>query len=180
MDNVVAPSTIYTFSGYFKSSGSITQVKLDITDENITTFDLTNEWQRFSVTAQSKAGGSPYHFVDVDTNGSQGDTFYAWGLQVEQADYATSYIPTSGSTVTRSADVANNSGNADLFNDSEGVLYAEVKRFDNDTDFTTIGITDGSGNNQLLLNLEPPQILYMVMLRQVVQIKCKCNIQLLT
>ena len=147
--NVVAPSTIYTFSGYFKSSGSVTQVKLDITDENITTFDLTNEWQRFSVTAQSKAGGSPYHFVDVDTNGSQGDTFYAWGLQVEQADYATSYIPTSGSTVTRSADVANNSGNADLFNDSEGVLYAEVSALSNTPDNSKyISISDGTYNNR--------------------------------
>ena len=36
-----------------------------------------------------------------------------------------------------------------MFNDSEGVLYAEVKRFDNDTDFGTIGITDGSNNNQV-------------------------------
>jgi hypothetical protein len=31
----------------------------------------------------------------------------------------------SGSATTRSADVANNSGNADLFNDSEGVLYVD-------------------------------------------------------
>ena len=151
--NVVAPSTIYTFSGYFKSSGSVTQVKLDITDENITAFDLTNEWQRFSVTAQSKAGGSPYHFVDVDTNGSQGDTFYAWGLQVEQADYATSYIPTSGSTVTRSADVANNSGNADLFNDSEGVLYAEIAALANDGTNRSISISDSTDANRIELRL---------------------------
>ena len=61
--------------------------------------------------------------------------FTLGAAQLESGNYTTSYIPTSGSTVTRSADVANNSGNADLFNDSEGVLYAEVKSFDNDTDF---------------------------------------------
>ena len=66
-------------------------------------------------------------------------------------DYTTSYIPTSGSTVTRSADVANNSGNADLFNDSEGVLYAEVERFDNDTAFLSISISDSSVNNNVSL-----------------------------
>ena len=68
----------------------------------------------------------------------------------EVGDYATSYIPTSGSTVTRSIETANNSGNADLFNDSEGVLYSEVKRFDNETGFATIGISDGSGDNQVV------------------------------
>jgi len=36
------------------------------------------------------------------------------------------YIPTSGSTVTRSGEVCNNSGSAQDFNSEEGVLYAEV------------------------------------------------------
>ena len=107
VSNVVAPSTTYTFSGYFKSSSSVTQVILDITDNANTTFDLTNKWQRFSVTAESRPGGSPYHFVDVATNGGQGDTFYAWGLQVEEQTQATAYIKSDGIAAVRKATTTN-------------------------------------------------------------------------
>ena len=44
----------------------------------------------------------------------------------------TSYIPTSGSSVTRSAETANGAGTSDDFNDSEGVLYAEIAALAND------------------------------------------------
>jgi len=49
------------------------------------------------------------------------------GLQVESGSVATSYIPTSGSTVTRAADDLVISGSAftDFYNGSEGTFYAE-------------------------------------------------------
>ena len=56
--------------------------------------------------------------------------FRVVGLQIEQGSYATSYIPTQGSAVTRSAEVTNGAGNTSTFNDSQGVLYAEVKGFE--------------------------------------------------
>ena len=114
-------------------------------------------WYRCSVTNKSAATYNylvVYIVTDADNsttitaNGTNGILLF--GGQTEEGSYATSYIPTSGSTVTRSADVANNSGNADLFNDSEGVLYAEVERFDNDTAFGSIGISDGTTNNQVV------------------------------
>ena len=57
---------------------------------------------------------------------------YFWGVQLEQGSYPTSYIPTSGSAVTRSAETANNSGDASTFNDSEGVLMAEISALADD------------------------------------------------
>ena len=38
----------------------------------------------------------------------------------------TSYIPTNGSTVQRAAETCNGSGNSEVFNDSEGVLFADI------------------------------------------------------
>ncbi|MDB4245980.1 hypothetical protein N9824_00385 [bacterium] len=50
-------------------------------------------------------------------------SFYVTGLQLEPS-YPTSYIPTQGATATRLADTAIGSGNSEVFNDSEGVLFA--------------------------------------------------------
>jgi len=63
----------------------------------------------------------------VTKDGTNG--VYIFGIQCEASatqNYATSYIPTSGSTVTRSADVCDNSGSSDLISSTEGVLYGEL------------------------------------------------------
>jgi hypothetical protein len=48
---------------------------------------------------------------------------------LEANSFATSYIPTSGSTVPRAAETATDSGNSEVFNDSEGVLFADISAF---------------------------------------------------
>lgn len=59
-------------------------------------------------------------------NGTSG--ILIWGAQFEEGSYATSYIPNYGNAagVTRAAETCNGSGNAATFNDSEGVLMAEI------------------------------------------------------
>ena len=112
-------------------------------------FTVTNEWQRFEVNSATGTGVTNFYGVDFRNSGTLTEILI-WGAQTEVGDYATSYIPTSGSTVTRSADVANNSGNADLFNDSEGVLYWEAAALNDDVGSTrTLSISDGSGTNTL-------------------------------
>lgn len=112
-------------------------------------FTLTGDWQRLEDTSTTGNQFSINTFSGVTARDIE-----IWGAQVEEGSYATSYIPTSGSSVTRSADVANNSGNADLFNDSEGVLYAEIKKDSNalDNAFSMITIGDAL-NNRLQIAL---------------------------
>lgn len=138
-------STNVTQSIYLKTESGTQAVSIGAISNNLKEVTVTNEWQRFEHTS---TGTFPRVLCD------DAATIYVWGAQLEGGDYATSYIPTSGSTVTRSADVANNSGNADLFNDSEGVLYAEIKKDSNalDNAFSMITIGDAL-NNRLQIAL---------------------------
>lgn len=114
----------YTFSIYLKNKdiSDPTQVFIGFSAGSEGEFvTITNEWQRFSTT-QTANGSTEFPRVSCDLAGS----LYAFGAQVEESSFATSYIPTNASTATRIAELANSSGNSDLFNDSEGVLYAEI------------------------------------------------------
>ncbi len=160
------------FISFYPQGISTAYAVFDIANENVTasggsdyvSSDIQNYgsgWYRCSLTYNVDTGTSYTHIYlsNSSTNPSptytgNGSEMSFYGLQLEAGDYPTSYIPTSGSTVTRSADIANNSGNADLFNDSEGVLYAEIKKDSNalDNAFSMITIGDAL-NNRLQIAL---------------------------
>jgi hypothetical protein len=83
--------------------------------------------------------------------GSGTGTLFVWGEMIEEGSYATSYIPTSGSTATRSAETCNNAGNSNVFNDSEGVLYWECSSLYNDLTNRIISVSQGNQNNTVQL-----------------------------
>ena len=84
--------------------------------------------------------------------GNGTSNIFAYGLQVElNADYATSYIPTEGSTKTRLQDICNNAGSSDLINSTEGVLYAEISALADDETNREITLSDGTTNNYVLI-----------------------------
>jgi hypothetical protein len=79
---------------------------------------------------------------------------YAWGAQLEAGSYATSYIPTSGTTVARAAEVCNGAGTSAEFNDSEGVLFAEISSLANDGTTRRYSISDGGFTNRVTVELD--------------------------
>ena len=80
---------------------------------------------------------------------SASESVYIWGAQLE-SDYKTSYIPTTTTAVTRSAETATNSGDADTFNDSEGVFMAELLWTATSSNIY-ISIDDNTSNNRILI-----------------------------
>jgi hypothetical protein len=63
-----------------------------------------------------------------NTASTVSDGFFIYGAQLEAGSFPTSYIPTSGSTATRAADVASITG-ADFkkwFNPDEGTLFIDA------------------------------------------------------
>ena len=101
-----------------------------------------NGWYR--CIAKDRDGRSGTFSLGV--NGA-GESIYMWGSQLEQT-HKTSYIPTTNSSVTRVAEIANGAGDASTFNDSEGVLYIESKAFvDTIALNRKIVLGDGTFNN---------------------------------
>ena len=120
--------TVYTFSVWLKNIDILdpTQVYLGFSGSSqIEQTPITNEWKRYSVTFVAD-GTTEYPRINSNSTGS----LLAYGSQFEASDYMTSLIPTQGGVVTRLADECDNGGNEQVFNDSEGVLYAEVKGFE--------------------------------------------------
>jgi hypothetical protein len=83
---------------------------------------LTSEWVRIELTGTNE----PTNDVFIGNYSQTATSVLAWGLQVEVgASYATSYIPTLASSVTRVADAASKTGITNLIGQTEGTLYWE-------------------------------------------------------
>jgi hypothetical protein len=114
----------------------------NIASSSIGTFDeagvveYSNDWVMCYVkkTETSGSGRQNQWFLSTDDlvqtyTGDGTSGVYIWGAMLEANSVASSYIPTSGSTVQRAAETANGSGNSEVFNDSEGVLFADTSAF---------------------------------------------------
>ena len=137
---ILTIGTEYTFSVYAKK-GNHDKLIMNISGVS-TTFTLTDDWVRYEITETAPNNT----FVDVGiTNAVVGDFIYIYGAQAEEASYATSYIPTSGSAVTRAVDSATDAGSSDLISSTEGVLYAEFSSLTNeDSTYRVIALSNGN------------------------------------
>jgi len=142
-------------NGVFGTNGADT--------ENLSIKDFGNGWYRVSGTFINAAAtstlriytGSSSNHSWAATSAPIGSYNYGYGFQVEASSFATSYIPTNGSTVTRLQDAAFGAGSSDLINSTEGVLYAEIAYLSDTGTFRTISINDGSNDNIVAFENRP-------------------------
>jgi hypothetical protein len=175
----------FTGSNFASPTRSIFDIENGIITTNVSNTasiqNYGNGWYKLKVTNTTNATGTAMLILQTIKSGQANYTgdgvsgFYMWGLQWEQQAYCTSYIPTSGSTVTRNQDLANNAGQLGVFNDTEGVLYLEIA-FNNETT-NSIAISDGGNNNRVTFSSSGTINRYKYQLR--VANVAQCNFHLL-
>ena len=154
--SAISSSGVYRFSGdrtgslsrsiYLK--GAVGGETIDLSDPHMgggSNVTLTTEWQRFEYISTSEDTNSGLWLKN-----SVGNIIHAWGSQLEEGSYATSYIPTQNTAQTRLSDECVNGGNEQVINSSEGVLYvllSDIKSQNFDSIIINNGIADE--NNQV-------------------------------
>jgi len=134
-----------TKSIYLKgvSGGEVVYLKDPYQTVSTTTCTLTTEWQRFTL-SETQTSSASLWIDDIPSGG-----IYMWGAMLESsASYVSSYIPTYGSSVTRSADSCVKTGISSLIGQTEGVLFVEASTLENGAN-NRITISDNTINNRV-------------------------------
>jgi hypothetical protein len=143
--NYIGLSNTYTISVYAKSSTNKKFCFRNFGGSGVirsADFTTTNEWQKFT-----------YTFTDTLINvsicnesaGGVG-SIDVWGAQLEVGSYATSYIPTVASTVTRNGDVISKTGISSLIGQTEGTIFFDGKINALPVDGSLFGIQKNASN----------------------------------
>jgi len=120
-----------TLEGYFNiNTGAVATMPAGLTGSIVS---YGNGWYRCSVTRTMGANANNYFaFNAAPTDG--GSTYTGtsaiacslYGATIELGAYATSYIPTLGTSVTRVADAASKTGISSLIGQTEGTIFWEL------------------------------------------------------
>ena len=117
-----------------------------------------NGWYRLEATG-TYAGNSSVDAIWVHSQtgssmvGNTTGYYYVWGPQAEAGGFGTSYIRTTGTTVTRGAEKAKITGTnfTDFHNATEGTLYGEYKSTSETAPYIVM-LSDGTDNNRTIIN----------------------------
>ena len=178
----VTSGTTYTFSVYAKAA-ELNWIRLSFSSDFGTAYenfdlssgttgftagldrssieDMGNGWYRCSITAAATASASSQQKVQLATannvityTGDGASGVYLYGAQFEAGAFPTSYIPTSGATATRSADVASIDTSAFGYRQAEGTLFASYYAFSGQGSTVRIAsLNDVSASNSFQMAL---------------------------
>jgi hypothetical protein len=150
------PSPHDSSISFYIKSNTLDNYKILVYNGSLSPIEViaNNSWQRIELSTTVSSSADRIHLGLFDFGGILTDSYAdvsIWGAQLEQQSFVTSLINTSGSTVTRAADTASGAGNSEVFNDSEGVLFANIKTFFNDLLSRPISVSDGTTSNRINL-----------------------------
>ncbi|MFA7276147.1 MAG: hypothetical protein WC043_05035 [Pseudobdellovibrionaceae bacterium] len=140
-------------------SGSVTFTGSSVVATSITS--IGNGWYRCTLTATATATATDFHIFAALLNNTNNTTrtpaytgtgggIYVWGIQNEAGAFATSYIPTSASAVTRSSDNLSVPTGA-WFDSTEGTIFGQVviPYVGAGTYPGSVTLDDGTGSNAI-------------------------------
>jgi len=140
-----------TLSFYMKSNtGSNQTLTFHYAGGHRSTITATPEWQRFDYTESSPVTSN---YCGFEIRGTITDTnvdVSVYGFQMEQGSYATSYIPTYGSSVTRVYENQDATGlNSNVFNNDNLTLFYDFNYNAEGREGSTTAYRIFSGSSQL-------------------------------
>ena len=141
------------YTGEFMTVDLIAET-ISTNGQNANLTKLANGWFRIDFKSTGRPSTrwkiSPSVNLSSTYQGDGTSGIYIFGFQLEDnVSYPSSYIPTSGSTVQRAAETANGSGNSEVFNDSEGVLFANTATLQEGVTEKIISLSDGTTSNNI-------------------------------
>lgn len=174
----ISTAQAYTATAYVKTAGAqfVQLLWSSAQSTNIANFDLVNGtigtntatnasitlvgngWYRISITSTLAASSGAFNVYCIPTSTSSrgasytGDGFsgiYIWGAQLEAGAFATSYIPTVASQVTRSADSASMTGTnfSSWYQQNQGSLYVSGSMPTTNTTSQFVAALTGANTN---------------------------------
>jgi hypothetical protein len=129
----IAPSQTYTTSIWLKGEGSDIGKQVRFRPKRATAgalvvnevlVTLESEWVRVAVTLTMGADNVDLGFF-ISSNVGGATTCLIWGAQLELGSFASTYIPTTDTALTRNADVLTVTGLQDIFSGQKFAAYAE-------------------------------------------------------
>jgi hypothetical protein len=148
--NITYTGTV-TFSIYVKGIGTSIGKQGDIRfGSTVQAFTLTGSWQRVSVTGS--VSGSTSYGIETINPAVVGEQVAVWGAQLEAGAYATSYIPTLGTSVTRVAESFSKSSISSLIGQTEGTFLVDFVYSNTDISVAQIfSISDSTTSNRVYI-----------------------------